>query len=137
MESFMQNFLGAWRLVSFEEAQPDGHISHPYGERPAGLLIYDASGHMSVQIMRRDRPQTSSDPNNISADELNSVLEGFTAFFGTYEIDEAERTIIHHVEGHLLPSSVGKSLRRSFEFSGDRLILKPTESRRVTWERIK
>jgi len=137
MEQLMQNFIGSWRLVSFEETQPDGEILHPYGEFPAGLLIYDSTGHMSVQIMRRDRPQTSSDPDRASADEINKILEGFTAFFGAYEINEANQTVIHHVEGHLLPDSVGKSLRRSFEFSGDRLILKPTQARRVTWERIK
>jgi len=93
---------------------------------------------MSVQIMRRDRPDLSSTGwQEISPEEIKAAAEGFTAFFGTYEIDESERVIIHRVEGHLLPNSVGKDLKRSFEFSGDQLILKPTENRRVIWERIK
>lgn len=134
----MQEFVGAWRLVAFEETQPDGRISYPYGQDAAGLLLYDRAGKMSVQIMRCDRADISfGDLNNISLNDIKSVVEGFTSFFGSYEVDYSEKTIIHQVEGHLLPDSVGKSLKRSFEFSGDRLILKPSESRRVVWERIK
>ena len=133
----MQEFIAAWRLISFEELQTDGSTSYPYGKDAVGLLLYDATGKMSVQIMRRDRTDISSnDSNETSPEEIKSIVEGFTAFFGTYEINYAEKIITHKVEGHLLPNSVGKPLKRSFEFSGDRLILKPTQSRRVIWERI-
>ena len=133
----MNRFVGAWRLVSIEDRQPDGEITYPYGKDAVGLLVYDASTRMSVQIMRRDRPALStSDWQQIPADEIKATVEGFTAFFGSYEIDEAENSITHHVEGHLLPDSVGKRLKRAFEFSDDRLILKPTDNRRVIWQRI-
>jgi hypothetical protein len=133
----MNEFIGAWRLVSVEDREPDGSLIHPYGERPAGLLLYDETGRMSVQIMRRDRPHLSSnDWDEVSAEEVKSAIEGFTAFFGTYEINEAEACIIHRVEGHVLPGGVGKELKRGYEFSGSRLILKPNAFRRVTWERI-
>lgn len=133
----MDNLVGAWRLVSFEERTPAGEIIHPYGERPVGLLVYDASGRMSVQVMRSDRAPLSSDSlNEVTPEELRSVLEGFTAFFGRYEIDEDARVVIHHVEGHVLPNSIGKSLKRRFELSGNRLILMPAENRRVVWERV-
>ncbi len=133
----MKELVGAWRLVSFEEREANGETIHPYGERPAGLLVYDASGRMSVQIMRRDREQLSSnDLNEVAPDDLKCAVEGFTAFFGSYEVDEQECTVIHRVEGHLLPNSVGKNLKRRFELSGNRLILIPTENRRVVWERI-
>jgi hypothetical protein len=134
----MDNFTGAWRVVSVEDRNPDGSLSYPYGAEPAGLLLYDETGRMSVQIMRRDRaPFSSNDWDEISAEEIRSAIEGVTAFFGTYEIDEAEATIIHRVEGHLLPNSVGKELKRGYEFSGNLLILKPSATRRVIWERIR
>jgi len=133
----MIDIVGAWRLVSFEAREPDGSVTHPYGEHPAGLLMYDSTGRMAVQIMRRDRQHLSSnDLEAVAPEELKTAIEGFTAFFGTYEIDEKERVITHHVEGHLLPNSAGKSLRRHFELSNNRLILMPTATRRVTWERI-
>jgi hypothetical protein len=123
----MDRFTGTWRLVSVEDRDDEGRLTYPYGERPSGLLVYDASGHMAVQIMSNER----------APEEMRSILEGFTAFFGTYEVNEEECTITHRVEGHLLPSSVGKELVRGFEFSGDRLILSPTGTRRVVWERVK
>ncbi len=132
----MKEFIGAWKLIAFEEHSPDGEIVHPYGRDPAGLLIYDTSGKMSVQIMKRDRALLSSDDCETGAEEIKRAIEGFTSFFGAYEIDPTAGIIIHHVEGHLLPDSVGKALERKFEFSGDRLILKPSATRRVVWERI-
>ena len=134
----MNKFTGAWRLVSFEEHRPYGEIDYPYGRNPAGLLIYDATGRMSVQVMRSDRaPLSSNNAEEALSEEIRAAIEGFTAFFGAYEIDEDASTITHHVEGHIFPNSVGKSLKRSFEFSDDRLILKPTPMRQVIWERIR
>jgi hypothetical protein len=63
-------------------------------------------------------------------------MEGFTAFFGSFEVDADNNTVFHRVEGHVLPGSVGKTLGREFEFAGDLLILKPSASRRVIWERV-
>ena len=133
----MEKFIGAWRLVAFEEEGPDGELIHPYGKDATGLLIYDPSGRMSVQIMRRDRePLSTPDWQGLPAEEIKRAIEGFTAFFGSYEVDEANGVVIHRVEGHVLPESVGKVLRREFTLSGDSLILKPSPNRRVIWERI-
>jgi hypothetical protein len=133
----MESFIGAWRLVAFEEEKPDGEVVYPYGKDAVGLLIYDSSGRMSVQIMRRDRaPLSSPIWNSLPAEEIKHAIEGFTAFFGTYEVEEANRIVIHRVEGHVLPESVGKELRREFAFSGDVLTLKPSPHRRVIWQRV-
>lgn len=123
--------------MSVEDRQADGTLTYPYGPDPVGLLVYDASGYMSVMIMRRDRAAFSTDDwQRVPAEEIKSAVGDVTAFFGPYEVDEENRTIVHHVIGHVLPNSVGKKLRRSFEFSGDRLILKPSETREVIWERL-
>ena len=133
----MNRFIGAWRLVSFEEETSDGEIVFQYGKDPIGLLIYDSSGRVSVQIMRRDREALSTTEwETTPAGKIKEAVEGFTAFFGSFEVDAANKIVIHHVDGHLLPESVGKKLRREFEFDGNRLILKPSPHRRVIWERI-
>ena len=133
----MERFIGAWRLVAFEEEGPDGEVVYPYGKDATGLLIYDSSRRMSVQIMRSDRaPLSSGEWQSVPAEEIKKAIEGFTAFFGSYEVDEANSTVLHYVEGHVLPESVGKVLRREFTFSGDVLTLKPSPNRRVVWQRI-
>ena len=133
----MNKFVGTWKLVSVEDRLPTGVIEYPYGENPAGLLVYDSSGRMAVQIVRSNRLRLSSDNlNDASAEEIKAAAEGFTAFFGTYTVDEVQKRITHIVEGHLSPNSIGKNLVRDYEFLENRLILRPSDLRTIVWERI-
>jgi hypothetical protein len=44
-------------LVSIETKRPNGEVIYPfYGRHPEGLLIYDRSGYMSVQIVSDPKP---------------------------------------------------------------------------------
>lgn len=52
-----EKLVGAWRLVSVETIRTNGDIIYPfYGKHPQGLLVYDASGWMSVQIVSDPAP---------------------------------------------------------------------------------
>jgi hypothetical protein len=49
--------FGAWRLVSVDYSGPNGSLVYPvFGPNPQGVLIYDRSGWMSVQIVTANRP---------------------------------------------------------------------------------
>jgi len=111
-----KRLIGSWRQVSDEEILPDGTVVRP---DEVGLITYDASGHMSAQVMRRSvsGAQVPSD-----AIYLNN---GYDAYFGTYTIDEVKHTITHHVEGSVARQLMGKDLVRSFKFEGQQLILTP------------
>ena len=66
--SVSERLVGAWRLISVETKRGNGEVIYPfYGKHPQGLLIYDPSGWMSVQIV--------SDPN--PAVPAASSREGF------------------------------------------------------------
>lgn len=128
--------VGMWRLVSIVQ---DGEQAPNRGPRPTGLIVYDASGQMSVQIMPdRIRPKfAAADP---TPEEAKEALRGYTAYFGTYTVDGRARTVTHHRQGSVNPGNVGGDLVRRFEFvPGDRIILTPLENptRRLTWERVK
>ena len=131
-----KRIIGTWRLVSVvENGQPDPKR----GARPTGLIYYDRSGQMAVQIMpERPRPKyASSEP---TPDEAKAAVVGYGAYFGTYTLDTRARTVTHHRQGSINPGDVGVDAVRRYEFSpGDRLILTPLESpaRHLTWERIK
>jgi Lipocalin-like domain len=109
--------IGSWKQVSDEETLPNGSVVR---QDEIGLVTYDASGHMSEQVMRRSASDVQVPSDSIY---LNN---GFDAYFGTYTIDEAKHTITHRVEGSVARQLVGKDLVRSFAFEGDRLTLKPT-----------
>jgi len=119
-----EQFIGTWKLVSFDMQQPDGQHTYPMGKDVAGTIMYDADGHMSVQIMRPGRPRfVSDDEVRGTTAEIKAAFEGFVSYFGNYEVNQKERTVTHHIKGCLFPNWVGKSQKRFYEFSGNRLIL--------------
>jgi len=119
-----EKFIGSWKLVSSEFRRSDGEVNYPLGRDAVGLLMYDATGHMSAQLMRSNRPKFASDDHlKATPAEIKSAFEGYIAYHGTYEVNEEEGTVIHHVEGSPVPNWVGAPLKRFFEFSGNRLTL--------------
>ncbi|MGA7225915.1 MAG: lipocalin-like domain-containing protein [Candidatus Acidiferrales bacterium] len=128
-------FVGTWRLVSIASSE-----SRLFGERPIGILMYDADGHVAVQIMRNPRPDMSSGPGFPSPKEVQIAYKGYYAYYGTYEVNWEKRTITHHLEGSLRPGDVGEDFTRAYEISGDRLALTPVDDSQardacLTWER--
>jgi hypothetical protein len=122
-------FIGTWRLVSIDDPARGPH--------PIGVLMYDARGHMAVQVIPDTaRPKFSG--TIPTPEEAQAALTGYTAYFGTYTIDEAAGTVTHHCAGNVDSGRVGNIVRR-YQFEGDgRLILMPLESPvRIVWERIK
>jgi hypothetical protein len=56
-ESAKPSLIGAWHLVSIEYSGPNGALPDPvFGPDPHGVIIYDRSGWMSVQISTANRP---------------------------------------------------------------------------------
>jgi hypothetical protein len=118
-------FVGTWKLVSFEMRRSDGQIVYPLGRDVVGVISYDARGNMSGQLMRSDRPAfATNDFQKGAPDEIKAAFEGFLAYFGTYEINEEKGTVTHHMRGSSFPNWVGSDHIRFFEFSGNRLTLR-------------
>jgi len=131
-------FTGIWRLVAYETNQADGLVAYPYGKYAIGMIAYDRHGHMSVQIMRPDRPAFfSGDMRYGAPEEIRAAFDGYLAYFGNYEVNDKEGKVIHHITGSFFPGWVGQDRMFSFEFSGGRLTLKslpvPQASTMVTW----
>ena len=136
----MENpLLGAWRLKSIGGSVPKAAI-FSMGAKPQGILIYTACGHMAAEIMRDPRPTFPKGYENASAEEIRNAFEGYYAYFGTYHVNTAEKTVTHHLHGSLRPAEIGRDYVRVYELTGDQLTLNPVrEGRklqvRLTWER--
>lgn len=129
-----KRLLGTWRLI---ETTVDGKPDPSRGLHPTGLLYYDATGHMALQVMpERGRPAfAGTDP---TAEEAQAALRGYSAYFGTYTLDEHAHTVTHHREGNINPGGLGDFVRRYEFLPGDRVALRPMESQNeLVWERIK
>lgn len=120
--------VGIWRLISYEFHRDDGQVLYPLGRHVAGLLIYDASGYMSMQVMRTDLPHFRTDSEHAvdaeTAETVSTVYHGYRAYCGTYEIDEEAETVTHRPNCSLMPNWIGTVQARQFEVVGSRLFLR-------------
>jgi hypothetical protein len=129
--------VGTWRLVSIE----GGATPANRGQKPTGLIYYDNLGNMAAQIMPdRPRPKWTGTP---TPEQMAEAFRGYTAYFGTYTIDEKASTVTHHRKGMLDGGAV--DFVRHFKFlPGDRIVLTPVPApgstnppTHLTWERMK
>jgi hypothetical protein len=132
--------IGTWKLLSLERKTNQGDVSKPVGGDLIGRLMYDKAGRMSAQWMRRDRtvpPETSV--LSTTPEAAREMLNGFDAYFGTFDVDESTRTVIHHVQGCVNPNVIGTDRRRVYKISGNQLILTAIENDstfQIVWERL-
>jgi hypothetical protein len=133
-------FVGAWKLISIESVRPNGEVVYDIrGRNPKGLIIYDSKGYMSVQYVRDPPPtMSSSDLRKVTPEEIKDAYLGYYAYIGTYEVNEKEGFVVHHVQVSLRPAEVGIDFKRSFKISDDRITLStpPTPSATVGENRI-
>ena len=138
------SLVGAWKLLVFE-FRSEGQVVFPFGTNYSGLCLYDATGHMSMQIVRGDRPRFAvNDQQAGTPDEVAAAFTGCYSYFGTYVVDEAHGVVVHHVTQSLFPNSIGTDLVRFFRISGDRLVVSaPTVQVRghlmdamLVWQRL-
>src|SRR5262245_8207389 len=138
------DLVGSWRLVANQEHRADGRVTDVWGSDPMGRLVYDARGRMSVQLLNRHRRTfAGNDRAAGTAEETREAFVGFLSYFGTYTVDEAAATIVHHVEGASFPNLMGTDQRRTFVREGNRLTLstppilanRRTSTYVLVWER--
>jgi hypothetical protein len=95
----------------------------------SGQVIFSKSGTLSVQAMN---PDAAAEPTPYRAN-------GYEAYSGPVEIDEAKKTFAITVGSSLVRNLVGQRLERNFEVTEDQLVITPTnatEGWRVTYERL-
>lgn len=136
-------FVGAWRLASWEHQYGDGTTRQD--PRTVAFLMYSGSGRMCFMSMDPNRPEWAS-PSDPTPEEARSAIMGLGGYCGRVEINAGEGYVLHHVELAGIPNSVGIVRRRTFEFRGpDELILSPDPAElsppqvgmRLTWQRIR
>ena len=141
--------IGTWRLVSVETTRANGEVIYPfYGKHPQGLLIYDRSGWMSVQITSDPQPTVpviSSREGFLAAPPAEKVaaIDGYYAYYGTWSVDASGSSVTHHIRQSLYPGERGDEAIRMLSMEGNRLTLlaKAHEmgedhQRRLVWERV-
>jgi Lipocalin-like domain len=146
-----QELIGAWRLVSIQIVGPGGPMNDPfYNADPTGILIYDQSGWMSVQIAGKSRPSMEAPafrPARSRTAEVAqleaAVLDSYYAYAATWEYDETASTVTHHIKTSLIPGEDGMSYSQTVTLDGGNLIFTVRRAapggatvQRKVWQRI-
>jgi hypothetical protein len=137
-----KQLVGTWTLVRYEVTRPNGAKLYPYGDPSKGVLTYDTSGRMSVQIMRPNRRHATDQQE--TSEDIRDAYNGYVAYFGRYSLDREGSVVTHHVEGSLDTWRIGVDQVRPLKLDGGRLVLSAeftTDGERrthtITWERAK
>ena len=121
--------VGTFELVALESRRADGEITHPYGDHPIGLFMFDSAGRYSVQLTDADGSGGQS-----------SLL----ATFGSYVVDDDRSTFTLTPNGATDPSLIGTEVLRHVTFDGDLAIFNTPTSQvdghevttYITWRRV-
>ncbi|MEO8656484.1 MAG: lipocalin-like domain-containing protein, partial [Ramlibacter sp.] len=121
-KSLNDQIVGAWTYVSVDTVRQDGSRVPMYGSNPQGVVIFDDSGHYALVNARSDLPRFAS--NNRSQgtpEEYKAVVLGSIAHFGTYIVNEADKTITFRIHTSTFPNWNGVEQKRPFSLAGDEL----------------
>jgi len=115
--------VGAWNLVAITVEQ-DGKVAEPYGPAPKGIMMIESNGRFSITIVRVGLPKfASNNRTKGTAEEYQAVVQGSLAYFGSYTVRDADRTIDVHIDASTYPNFDGSNQKRQFTLAGDELTL--------------
>jgi hypothetical protein len=113
-KSLKEQLVGTWAFVSSTGKLADG--SPVWGNNPRGQLTFDANGRVSTIIVRSDLAKYASNSRmQTTSAEDKATVQGAIAYFGTYTVNEADRSYTNHVDGSSYPNWNGTDQKQVIE----------------------
>jgi hypothetical protein len=143
-------FAGTYELVTVEtKDESTGKWTPVANFNSNGYIIYAETGHMAVHIMPKVRARFASNPP--TGEEALAALRGYTAYFGSFTVNDTERDrfVVHRRFGQINPGG-DVEVKRFYDFittptGRQRLVLTPPPAggggkekaaRRLVWQRM-
>ena len=112
-KSLKEQLVGTWTFASAIDVHKDGTRTNRWGPNPKGILMFDGNGRYALMIMRSDLPKFAANTSDQgTADESKAVLKGLIVHFGTYSVNEADKTVTTRIEGSSFPNLSGMEQKR-------------------------
>jgi Lipocalin-like domain len=107
-QSPKEQIVGAWMLVSADSVRSDGTRVAVFGSNPKGIMIFSRDGHFALVQMRAELPKIAAKSRDQGTPEENQgIVEGSIAYFGTYSVNEAEKTMALKLAGSTFANILG------------------------------
>src|SRR5450631_975688 len=99
-KTLKEQIIGAWILDTVYDQTADGEKHEPWGPGVKGMVVFDATGNYSWQIMAANRTKSETTSPRTPVGQVN-------CFFGTYTVDEAAKLLVGHIERCTFPQCDG------------------------------
>jgi hypothetical protein len=114
--SLKDGIVGTWNFVVAEVTAPDGKKSFPFGETPKGILIFTSDGRFAQIHVAGDVPKIASN-NRLTGtpEEYAEIMRRSLSVFGTYTVDEANKTVTYNIVSASFPNWQGETQTRAID----------------------
>src|SRR3954467_8402447 len=115
-QSLKDQIVGAWNFVVAEVTAPDGKKSFPFGETPKGILIFSPDGRFAQIHIAGDVPKIASN-NRLTGtpEEYAEIMRRSLSVFGTYAVDEVNKTVTYNIVSASFPNWQGEEQTRAID----------------------
>lgn len=116
-----QQIVGTWSLVE-QWVEQDGKKTQRFGQNPKGITIYESNGRFASILLRPDLPKFASNSAMTgTADENKAVVQGSTAFYGRWSVNEKDGLVSSQIDGSTYPNWDGQDQKRTVSIAGDEM----------------
>ena len=98
-KSLKEQLVGTWILVEAVDVAADGTKTNSWGANPKGTYMFDASGHFTQMLIRSDLPKIANRAQGGTPEQNKAIVSGAIAMYGTYSVNETDKTITVRFEG--------------------------------------
>ena len=110
-----ERIVGVYRLAKVVRRTADGQ-EKVTNANPTGRISYDKAGRVWVLLAPAGR-KAAQDARNVTLEEYKGMNAGLMAYFGTYEVDEANQKLVIHIEAAANPALSGTTIERNFKLT--------------------
>jgi hypothetical protein len=97
-KSLKEQIVGSWTLVSAVDTKADGSTTNPWGANPKGTYMFSADGRFTQMLLHSDLPKIDNRMGG-TPEQNKAIAQGVIAMYGTYTVDEANKTVNVKFEG--------------------------------------
>jgi hypothetical protein len=103
-----EQLVGAWALVAVVGERADGTKFEPFGPNPKGVIIFTNDGHFSLFQSSAGVPKiAANDRAKATPEEATAIVRESIAYYGTYSVNEGEKTLAVKLVGSTYANLVG------------------------------
>jgi hypothetical protein len=121
-KTLKEQLVGTWTLVSAVATDPNGtKMPLVKGTDVKGLQIFTDSGRVSFQVIGGHAKIASNDRTKLTPDEMKATAESILSYFGSYTVNEAEKSYTLQIESSSFPNQMGNPTKRMVALTGDEM----------------